>query len=117
MEGFILSLIQFACPMPDLIATETFSLIAKDFALPETKEVFSEEKALQLLTQTIRTLLDRDFERLLQVCYRIDLGEEKLKKILHESEPDQVAPDLALALWERQKMKVALRKKYSEDSP
>ncbi len=58
-------------------------------------------------------MLDREFERLLQICYRIDLGEEKLKKILHESEPDHVAPDLARALWNRQKQKVEIRKRYS----
>ena len=58
-------------------------------------------------------MLDREFERLLQICYRIDLGEEKLKRILHESEPDQVALDLAQALWLRQKQKVQIRKRYS----
>lgn len=88
-------------------------MLEKDFQLPEIQTEFDEEKAIEFLAKIIRQMLDREFERLLQICYRIDLGEEKLKRILHESEPDQVAPDLARALWERQKMKVEIRRRYS----
>lgn len=99
--------------MSQTLPEETFSLITKDFQLPEIKEEFSEEKALAILTKAISQLMDRNLERLLQVCYRIDLAENKLKQILHESEPDQVAADLAKALWERQKQKVEIRRRYS----
>lgn len=99
--------------MSQSLSDEAYSLIAKDFQLPEIKEGFSEEKAIILLTKAISLLMDRNLERLLQVCYRIDLSENKLKQILHESAPDQVATDLAKALWERQKLKVEIRKKYS----
>lgn len=99
--------------MANPIFKETFQLLEKDFQLPEIKTEFDEEKAIEFLAKIIRQMLDREFERLLQICYRIDLGEEKLKRILHESEPDQVAPDLARALWERQKMKVEIRRRYS----
>ena len=40
-------------------------------------------------------------------------GEEKLKKILNESDPDYLASDLAHALWTRQKQKVEIRRRYS----
>lgn len=99
--------------MSQTLPEETFSLISKDFQLPEIKEEFSEEKALAVLTKVISQMMDRNFERLLQVCYRIDLAESKLKQILHESEPDQVAADLAKALWDRQKQKVEIRRRYS----
>lgn len=92
---------------------EAFSILKKDFDLPELKESYDEEQAIVFLSKAVSQLLDRDFERLLQICYRIDLGEEKLKKILHESEPDQVSSDLAKALWERQKQKIEIRKRYS----
>ena len=58
--------------------------------------------------------MDRNLERLLQICYRVDLPENTLKRILHESEPEQVAVDLAKALWDRQKQKVEMRRRYSE---
>ncbi|MDG1279028.1 MAG: hypothetical protein P8O16_17245 [Algoriphagus sp.] len=92
---------------------DAFLILRKDFDLPELKESFDEEQAILFLSKAVSQLLDRDFERLLQICYRIDLGEEKLKKILHESKPDQVSLDLARALWERQKLKIEIRKRYS----
>ena len=100
--------------MDQPIANEIFSLITKDFQLPEVKEEFSEEKAMEILAKAISQLMDRNLERLLQICYRIDLSENKLKQILHESEPDHVAMDLAKALWNRQKQKVEIRRRYSE---
>ncbi|TDQ13685.1 hypothetical protein DFQ04_3409 [Algoriphagus boseongensis] len=99
--------------MKTSIPEETYQLVTKDFLLPEQLEGFSEEKALQILTKAISQLMDRNFERLLQICYRVDLSENKLKQILHESEPEKVASDLAQALWERQKQKVEIRRKYS----
>ena len=100
--------------MDQPIANEIFSLITKDFQLPEVKEEFTEEKAIEILAKAISQLMDRNLERLLQICYRIDLSENKLKQILHESEPDRVAMDLAKALWNRQKQKVEIRRRYSE---
>ena len=100
--------------MSQSLDEETFSLITKDFLLPEVKEAFSEEKALSILSKAISQLMDRNLERLLQICYRVDLSENTLKQILHESAPDLVAADLAKALWERQKQKVEMRRRYSE---
>lgn len=99
--------------MSESLSQETFLLLRKDFELPEVNPALDEEKAISTLAKVIAYMLDREFERLLQICYRIDLGEEKLKRILHESEPDQVAYDLAKALWSRQKQKVEIRKRYS----
>ncbi|MFT4855526.1 MAG: hypothetical protein ACI9ZX_002762 [Algoriphagus sp.] len=99
--------------MPDNSWKDTFLFLKKDFELPELAESFDEDQAILMLSKAISQLLDRDFERLLQICYRIDLGEEKLKKILHESEPDSVSLDLAKSLWERQKLKIEIRKRYS----
>tara|TARA_R110000823_G_scaffold189538_1_gene321385 strand:- start:146 stop:454 length:309 start_codon:yes stop_codon:yes gene_type:complete len=99
--------------MSESLSEETFLLLRKDFELPEANPGFDEEKAISMLSKVISYMLDREFERLLQICYRIDLGEEKLKKILHESEPDRLALDLAQALWNRQKQKVEIRRRYS----
>ena len=99
--------------MPHDSSKDAFLILKKDFDLPELKESFDEEQAIIFLSKAVSQLLDRDFERLLQICYRIDLGEEKLKKILHESAPDQVSLDLAKALWDRQKLKIEIRKKYA----
>ena len=93
---------------------ETFALVIKDLPLPELNAGFSEEMALEALTKAVSLLMDRDLERLLQICYRVDLAENTLKQILHEAPPARVAADLAQALWARQKQKVILRRRYSE---
>ena len=96
------------------LAEETFVLVTQELALPELREEFDEQKAVALITQALRQLLDKNLERLLQICYRIDLSENLLKKILAESPPEQLASDLAQALWDRQKQKIVLRKRYLE---
>ena len=93
-------------------STDTFLLQKADFDLPELGDHFDEVQAVNLLSKAISQLLNRDLERLLQICYQIDLSEEKLKKILHESEPNQISMELAKALWERQKLKIEIRKRY-----
>ncbi|MHA7131570.1 hypothetical protein [Algoriphagus namhaensis] len=99
--------------MPDTSTQETLKLLEVDFQLPETKSALTEEEAIAWVKRVIADLLDKDFSRLLQICYRVDLNEQKLKHILHESDPEDIAMDLALALWSRQKQKVEIRRKYS----
>lgn len=95
------------------IEQSAYELIQVDWTLPDFQSKWSEQELLAILARAIEQLLNRDFEKLLQLCYRIDLGEEKLRKILHESEPDQISMDLAKALWERQKQKAEIRRRYS----
>ena len=95
------------------LAEETFALVTQELTLPELREEFDEQRAVAVITQALRQLLDKNLERLLQICYRIDLSENTLKKILSESPPEQLASDLAQALWERQKKKIILRRRYS----
>ena len=51
--------------------------------------------------------------RLLQLCYQIDLGEEKLKAILQHSDVASMAMELSLALVDRQLLKLDIWEKYS----
>ena len=107
MRGF------FDVYMDQTINSESFELIQKELNLSDQAASMSEEEYLKIISKAVQEMLNRDFERLLQVCYRIDLGEEKLKKILNESDPDYLASDLAYALWTRQKQKVEIRRRYS----
>ncbi|WP_291777583.1 hypothetical protein [Cecembia sp.] len=84
----------------------------KAFELPVIKEELNEEDLIQLILPTVKKMLDRDLERLLSICYRIDLGENKLKKILHESAPESMAYELSSALVKRQIQKIEIRQKY-----
>lgn len=95
------------------VSQAAFELFQKEVELPEVEVGASEDDYVRILSKAIGMMLNRDFERLLQICYRIDLGEAKLKKILNESDPEMVSSDLARALWDRQKQKIETRRKYS----
>lgn len=92
---------------------EAVQLLQKDFDLPAVQSELTEEQLVILFTPVLQQLLNRDFERLLQICYKIDLGENTFKQILHESEPSEMAADLARAIIARHKLKIEFRRKYS----
>lgn len=93
---------------------DTILLLKKDFEISREKEAATKEELIDLLLPIVQQMLNRDFEKLLQVCYRIDLGENKLKQILHESDPELMAFDLAKALVERQMLKIEIKRKYQD---
>lgn len=73
------------------------------------KEPYSDGQAFRiLLTQWVDELIGRDFSRLCQLLYRVDVEENYLKQCLEQSSqpPAEIIADLLL---ERQKQKVALR--------
>lgn len=100
--------------MDHFVIQDTALLLAKDFDLKMPAKLSTKDDLIALMAPLIQQMLNRDFERLLHVCYRIDLGENKLKHILHESDPELMAFDLAKALVERQMLKVEIKRKYSE---
>lgn len=108
---FVYTSIQRSMNLP--ITKEAVQLLQKDFDLSALTETFSEADLVALLTPLIKGMLDRDFEKLLQICYRVDLREEKLKTILHTSEPETMAADLSRALVARQIQKIEIKRKYS----
>jgi hypothetical protein len=100
--------------MKDIIQN-TVEFLKQDFELPLVVETLTEEKLIQLLTPIVSKMLDREFEKLLNICYRVDLGENRLKSILHESQPENIAMELATALVKRQIQKIEIRQRYTEE--
>ncbi len=93
---------------------DTFQLLKKDFALDTSQTIDAKEALFQFLKPIIQQMLNRDFERLLQVCYRIDLGENVLKRILHESDPELITDELCEAIIHRQMQKIEIRRRYTQ---
>lgn len=84
-------------------------MIPTIFDIPEG---LKREELIQLLMTDVKIFVNKDFERFLQFCYRIDLAEEKLKKILNNSDPETLIQDLTAAIVDRQLLKAEIRKKY-----
>jgi hypothetical protein len=99
--------------MTSSILSTALTLVQKDFELEHSKEELTEEHLLALLEKNISYLLNKDFQKLLQICYRIDLNEKLLKQILHESPPEEITRHLAEAILKRQIQKASIRIKYS----
>ena len=96
-------------------AKQLSALIVTDFALEEGNElekVTSEQELLSALIKVVEYLLDHDFNRLLNILYRIDVDENKVKELFASEEP--VANGLAKAILERQKSKLKFRAKYRQ---
>jgi hypothetical protein len=65
------------------------------------------------LSIKINELINTDFEKLVQLLYRVDVDETKLKKILQENADTDAGKLIALLLIERQQEKLQSKK----DSP
>jgi len=68
----------------------------------------------QLVAQ-INTLIKDDFEKLVQLLYRIDVSEQKLKMLLQNNPNEDAAKLIASLIIERQIQKIELRKKMKEE--
>ena len=66
------------------------------------------------LEEILSWLLERDEPRLLQLLYRIDLGEEKLKKSMMENEQHSLAAILAQLIIKREAQKVLIRNHFQQ---
>lgn len=90
--------------------TSLLKLIAKHFDVPEN---INESHLRDVLIKTFEYLIDDDFPKLLQVLYRADVDQYKLKDLLENTEGKSTAEIIADAYIARQKAKVDTWKKYS----
>jgi len=90
--------------------TSLLKIISKDFDLPES---VSEAHLREVLVKTFEYLVEDDFPKLLQILYRADVDQYKLKELLENTEGKSSAEIIADAYIERQLAKVETWKKYS----
>jgi hypothetical protein len=78
----------------------------------QTNSTYSELK--KILADMIRFLIDHAFEKLLWILYRIDVDEEKLKKLLAEHTPDHAPDILAELIIMRERQKEKLKEEFKQ---
>jgi len=91
--------------------TQLIKLVSKHFEVPEN---ISESHLREVLIKTFEYLVEDDFPKLLQVLYRADVDQYKLKDLLENTEGKSTAEIIADAYIERQKAKVETWTKYSK---
>lgn len=75
-------------------------------------ETMSMEEVEEKLRAHIDRLIQHDFQKLLSILYKIDVDENKLKKILIEQPATDAAEVIAKMILERQIQKIITRKQY-----
>lgn len=67
------------------------------------------------LSKKLRELLDTDFEKLINILYRIDVNEEKLNELFGNTNKEPIPPKLADLIIERQLQKIHIRNMYRKE--
>lgn len=90
--------------------------INKDFNL-QLEENTEAASLLIMLSQIINEMILKDFERLVNLLYRIDVNEKKLKAILSQQTNTEAGKIIAALIIERQSEKIKSREStYKKES-
>src|SRR5687768_4163392 len=81
-------------------------------AIGEEDSMLDEKALLELFTKRVEEMMRSDLGLLLSSLYRLDVEEYKIQKALRSS-TIPAAEGIASLIIERQKEKIATRKKYS----
>ena len=72
----------------------------------------NEEDLLEWISKHIEQLIQHDFEALLLLLYRIDVNEQKVRKMLSDTGGQNAARTIASLILERQKQKLKWREHF-----
>ena len=86
-------------------------MVGKDFELPED---ISENQLREALIKAFEYLVEDDFSKLVQILYRADVNQDKLKQLLESAEGSSSGEVIADAYIARQKAKLEIWNKYSK---
>lgn len=67
------------------------------------------------LADKINALISQDFGALVQLLYRIDVSEDKLRRMLADNSGEDAGRLIARLIMERQRQKMESRRKYRSD--
>lgn len=77
-----------------------------------TKKTYSQEELVEWIASEIVFMMQYEMEKLLQLLYRIDVDERKVKTAFDLSDPKLIAPRIAELIIERQLQKIATRNQH-----
>lgn len=86
-------------------------IISKDFDIPDR---LTESQLKETMVDAFAYLIDNDFQKLIQILYKADVDQYKLKELLETIEGSSSAEVIADAYLARQLAKVETWKKYSK---
>jgi len=85
-------------------------IISKDFDINEN---LTDNQLRETMIDAFAYLVDNDFPKLIQILYKADVDQYKLKELLETAEGRSSAEVIADAYMDRQMAKIETWKKYS----
>ena len=74
------------------------------------------EEALEAaLAEKVNAMIQGNFDQLLQLLYRIDINEQRLRRLLVENEGEDAGQIIARLIMERQWEKMESRRQFRQD--
>jgi len=70
----------------------------------------------ELLAEKVNTMIQTDFGALLQLLYRIDVNEVRLRRLLQENAGEDAGRVIARLIIERQWQKIETRRQYRSNT-
>jgi hypothetical protein len=76
------------------------------------------QEALEtMLAEKVNGMIRENFDQLLQLLYRIDINEQRLRRLLVENEGEDAGRIIARLIMERQWEKMESRRQFRQDKP
>jgi hypothetical protein len=83
----------------------------------ELREAPSIDALETVLAERIGILIDKDFSTLVQLLYRVDVSESRLRQLLLDNRTTDAGRLIARLLLERQWQKIVTRREFSRENP
>lgn len=81
----------------------------------ELRDVAGLDELEALLSERVNDMIQRDFNGLVQLLYRVDVSEKRLRGLLQENAGEDAGKVIARLILERQWQKIETRRKYRQD--
>lgn len=91
------------------------SLIQKDIGLESADDPASETELLSAIIDRVAWMLEYDMDLLMSYLYRLDILEHRINTALMPGSPMTATEALGVLILERQKERVATKKKYKQN--
>jgi hypothetical protein len=82
----------------------------------ELQEAPTMETLEALLAERVNDMINKDFNALIQLLYRIDVNEAKLRGVLRDNQASDAGQLIARMILERQWQKILTRREYNQKS-
>jgi hypothetical protein len=81
------------------------------------KENLSRDQIKERLTEYINDLIDHNFNKLVNLLYKIDVSESRIKRLLDETSGNNAGDIIAELIIERQIQKIESREQFTGRDP